>query len=91
MKKQEKIITCMIDLKPGSFVDLLQYTCRKTLADKRPRIHGRFVRKWEQGEIPKATCFRPVGEGDELLVICFSCFSNYFNHLVHLNRSSRKL
>ncbi|KAK7308970.1 hypothetical protein RJT34_05342 [Clitoria ternatea] len=33
-----------------------QYACRKTLADNRTRIRGRFARNDETSEIPKASC-----------------------------------
>ena len=35
----------------------LQYACRKTLADNRPRIRGRFARNDEPIEIPKTTTY----------------------------------
>ena len=38
------------------FSVVYQYACRKTLADNRPRIRGRFARNDEASEIPKAPC-----------------------------------
>lgn len=45
-----------------------QYACRKTLADNRPRIRGRFARNDETGEIPKATCSTSIEDDDDLWV-----------------------
>ncbi|KAK9277117.1 hypothetical protein L1049_006656 [Liquidambar formosana] len=39
-----------------NFNKTIKYACRKTLADNRPRIRGRFARNDETGEIPKAPC-----------------------------------
>ncbi|KAL0324265.1 UNVERIFIED_CONTAM: Zinc finger protein CONSTANS-LIKE 4 [Sesamum calycinum] len=40
-----------------NFNKTIKYACRKTLADNRPRIRGRFARNDEAGEIPKASMF----------------------------------
>lgn len=47
---------------------LPQYACRKTLADNRPRIRGRFARNDETGEIPKAACSTGIEDEDYLWV-----------------------
>ncbi|KAJ6388629.1 hypothetical protein OIU77_027063 [Salix suchowensis] len=39
-----------------NFTKTIKYACRKTLADNRPRIRGRFARNDETGEIPKMAC-----------------------------------
>uniref|UniRef100_A0A6N2MD97 CCT domain-containing protein n=1 Tax=Salix viminalis TaxID=40686 RepID=A0A6N2MD97_SALVM len=36
-----------------NFTKTIKYACRKTLADNRPRIRGRFARNEETSEIPK--------------------------------------
>lgn len=38
------------------FYVVYQYACRKTLADNRTRIRGRFARNDETSEIPKVPC-----------------------------------
>ena len=48
-----------------------KYACRKTLADNRPRIRGRFARNDETGEIPKAAC-SAIDEDDDELWVCFT-------------------
>ncbi|KAH9719468.1 CCT domain-containing protein [Citrus sinensis] len=44
----------------------LQYACRKTLADNRPRIRGRFARNDEAGDVPKAAYSARDEDEDEL-------------------------
>ncbi|KAK6947813.1 CCT domain [Dillenia turbinata] len=51
-----------------NFNKTIKYACRKTLADNRPRIRGRFARNDETGEIPKATCSARDEEEDELWI-----------------------
>ncbi|KAG5539634.1 hypothetical protein RHGRI_019991 [Rhododendron griersonianum] len=46
----------------------LKYACRKTLADNRPRIRGRFARNDETGEIPKAANFNRYEDEDDLWI-----------------------
>ncbi|KAJ1416124.1 CCT domain [Sesbania bispinosa] len=45
-----------------------QYACRKTLADNRTRIRGRFARNDETSEIPKAPCSTTEEYEDEFWV-----------------------
>ncbi|KAL6502344.1 hypothetical protein OROHE_024622 [Orobanche hederae] len=47
-----------------NFNKKIKYACRKTLADNRPRIRGRFARNDEAGDIHKASMFH-VYEDDE--------------------------
>ncbi|EEF51223.1 two-component response regulator-like PRR37 [Ricinus communis] len=49
-----------------NFTKTIKYACRKTLADNRPRIRGRFARNDETGEIPKAACSSRHEDEDEL-------------------------
>lgn len=46
----------------------MKYLCRKTLADNRPRIRGRFARNDEPEETPKALSFQRYDDEDELWV-----------------------
>ncbi|KAL8556771.1 hypothetical protein ACS0TY_004294 [Phlomoides rotata] len=48
-----------------NFNKTIKYACRKTLADTRPRIRGRFARNDEAGEIPKASTFQSQRYEDE--------------------------
>ncbi|XP_030474961.1 zinc finger protein CO3-like [Syzygium oleosum] len=51
-----------------NFNKTIKYACRKTLADSRPRIRGRFARNDEAGETPKVSGFArdEHDEDDEL-------------------------
>ena len=35
---------------------MMQYACRKTLADSRPRVRGRFAKNDDFGENTRTTC-----------------------------------
>lgn len=49
-----------------NFNKTIKYACRKTLADSRPRIRGRFARNDEAGEIPKSLYSTRDEEDDEI-------------------------
>ncbi|CAA2965031.1 zinc finger CONSTANS-like [Olea europaea subsp. europaea] len=49
-----------------NFNKTIKYACRKTLADNRLRVHGRFARNDEGGEIPKASMFNRHEDDDGL-------------------------
>ncbi|KAF3448594.1 hypothetical protein FNV43_RR09307 [Rhamnella rubrinervis] len=51
-----------------NFNKTIKYACRKTLADNRPRVRGRFARNDETGEIPKAACSTRDEDEDELWI-----------------------
>lgn len=48
-----------------NFNKTIKYACRKTLADNRPRIRGRFARNDETGEIRKPTYFQRYEDDDD--------------------------
>ncbi|XP_065858956.1 zinc finger protein CONSTANS-LIKE 2 [Euphorbia lathyris] len=50
-----------------NFTKTIKYACRKTLADNRPRIRGRFARNDESGEITKAACSSTRHEDEDEL------------------------
>lgn len=49
-----------------NFNKTIKYACRKTLADTRPRIRGRFARNDDAGEMPKASMFQRYEDDDDL-------------------------
>ncbi|KAI3453740.1 hypothetical protein Pfo_010403 [Paulownia fortunei] len=51
-----------------NFNKTIKYACRKTLADNRPRIRGRFARNDEPGEILKASMFHRCEDEDDLWI-----------------------
>ncbi|XP_076933912.1 uncharacterized protein LOC143599981 [Bidens hawaiensis] len=74
-ERKEKISKYRAKRTQRNFNKTIKYACRKTLADNRPRIRGRFARNDEPGELPKSTNFHQYGVEDELWVILYIFFS----------------
>ncbi|XP_021820865.1 putative zinc finger protein CONSTANS-LIKE 11 [Prunus avium] len=55
-ERKEKISKYRAKRSQRNFNKTIKYACRKTLADNRPRIRGRFARNDETGEVLKAAC-----------------------------------
>ncbi|KAK7318201.1 hypothetical protein RJT34_02900 [Clitoria ternatea] len=55
-ERKERISKYRAKRTQRNFNKTIKYACRKTLADNRPRIRGRFARNDEPSEIPKAPC-----------------------------------
>ncbi|OWM85301.1 hypothetical protein CDL15_Pgr028088 [Punica granatum] len=55
-ERKERILKYRAKRTQRNFTKTIKYACRKTLADTRPRIRGRFARNDEIGELPKAPC-----------------------------------
>ncbi|WVZ09963.1 hypothetical protein V8G54_014493 [Vigna mungo] len=53
-ERKEKISKYRAKRSQRKFNKIIKYACRKTLADNRTRIRGRFARNDEMSEIPKA-------------------------------------
>lgn len=51
-----------------NFNKTIKYACRKTLADNRPRIRGRFARNDEAVEIPKTAMLNRYEDDDDLWI-----------------------
>ncbi|KAL5749930.1 hypothetical protein ACOSP7_024533 [Xanthoceras sorbifolium] len=65
-ERKERISKYRAKRNQRNFNKTIKYACRKTLADNRPRIRGRFARNDESGEIPKAACSARDEDEDEL-------------------------
>ncbi|XVE57923.1 hypothetical protein DITRI_Ditri04bG0128600 [Diplodiscus trichospermus] len=65
-ERQEKISKYRAKRSQRNFNKTIKYACRKTLADSRPRIRGRFARNDEAVEIPKAACSTRDEDEDDL-------------------------
>ncbi|KAJ0716504.1 putative transcription factor C2C2-CO-like family [Helianthus annuus] len=65
-ERKEKILRYKAKRTQRNFNKTIKYACRKTLADNRPRIRGRFARNDEPGETPKTFTFRRYENEDEL-------------------------
>ncbi|KAJ4956830.1 hypothetical protein NE237_013613 [Protea cynaroides] len=48
-----------------NFNKTIKYACRKTLADSRPRVRGRFARNEDPGEIPKLSGLNREDEDED--------------------------
>ncbi|MBA0559431.1 hypothetical protein Golob_016395, partial [Gossypium lobatum] len=55
-ERQERISKYRAKRNQRNFNKRIKYACRKTIADNRPRIRGRFARNDETVEIQKAPC-----------------------------------
>ncbi|KAJ6962377.1 hypothetical protein NC652_001135 [Populus alba x Populus x berolinensis] len=55
-ERKERISKYRAKRNQRNFSKIIKYACRKTLADNRPRIRGRFARNEETGETPKVAC-----------------------------------
>ncbi|XP_058772955.1 zinc finger protein CONSTANS-LIKE 5-like [Vicia villosa] len=55
-ERKQKISKYRAKRKQRKFNKIIKYECRKTLADSRTRIRGRFARNDETSEIPKTPC-----------------------------------
>lgn len=49
----------------------MQYACRKTLADSRPRVRGRFAKNDDFGETNRTASSNPEEEDEE--EVTFKC------------------
>ncbi|KAK9079634.1 hypothetical protein SSX86_001307 [Deinandra increscens subsp. villosa] len=65
-ERKEKILRYRAKRTQRNFNKTIKYACRKTLADNRPRIRGRFARNDEPAELPKSTSFNQYRVEDEL-------------------------
>ncbi|KAL4592548.1 hypothetical protein LXL04_005548 [Taraxacum kok-saghyz] len=64
-ERKEKIMRYRAKRTQRNFNKTIKYACRKTLADNRPRIRGRFARNDEPGETQRTTIFHGYGDEDE--------------------------
>ncbi|KAK8596424.1 hypothetical protein V6N12_064913 [Hibiscus sabdariffa] len=70
-EKKERIQRYRTKRKLRNFNKKIKYACRKTLADSRPRIRGRFVRNKETENNPQVEWSQEDGEEDEMNWIGF--------------------
>ncbi|CAK9141923.1 unnamed protein product [Ilex paraguariensis] len=64
-ERKEKIHRYRAKRNQRNFNKTIKYVCRKTLADNRPRIRGRFARNDEAAEIPKVANFDRYQDEDD--------------------------
>ncbi|XP_048445865.1 uncharacterized protein LOC103963892 [Pyrus x bretschneideri] len=82
-ERKERISKYRAKRSQRNFNKTIKYACRKTLADNRPRIRGRFARNDETEEILKAACsFNREEDEDELWVEGFNVEEEEMNATV---------
>ncbi|XP_043720819.1 zinc finger protein HD1-like [Telopea speciosissima] len=64
-ERKEKILRYMKKRNERNFSKKIKYACRKTLADSRPRVRGRFAKNDEFGEAARPNCGNHEDEDDE--------------------------
>ncbi|KAJ4969398.1 hypothetical protein NE237_016099 [Protea cynaroides] len=64
-ERKEKIHRYMKKRNERNFSKKIKYACRKTLADSRPRVRGRFAKNDEFGEPTRPSCNNHEDEDDE--------------------------
>ncbi|KAK8601532.1 hypothetical protein V6N13_058773 [Hibiscus sabdariffa] len=70
-EKKERIQRYRTKRNHRNFNKKIKYACRKTLADSRPRIRGRFIRNTETETNPQVAWSHMDGEEDEMNWISF--------------------
>ncbi|XWS13911.1 hypothetical protein CRYUN_Cryun36dG0079400 [Craigia yunnanensis] len=64
-QRKEKIHRYMKKRNERNFSKKIKYACRKTLADSRPRVRGRFAKNDDFGETPRQACSNHEEEDDD--------------------------
>ncbi|KAE8688405.1 Detected protein of confused Function [Hibiscus syriacus] len=68
-QRKEKIHRYMKKRNERNFSKKIKYACRKTLADSRPRVRGRFAKNDEFGETRRQACSNHEEEYDDEVVV----------------------
>ncbi|GLT76615.1 hypothetical protein SLA2020_482670 [Shorea laevis] len=68
-QRREKIHRYMKKRNERNFSKKIKYACRKTLADSRPRVRGRFAKNDDFGETTRPACSNHEEEDDEEVVV----------------------
>ncbi|KAJ4957152.1 hypothetical protein NE237_013935 [Protea cynaroides] len=68
-ERKEKIHRYMKKRNERNFSKKIKYACRKTLADSRPRVRGRFAKNDEFGEAARPSCSNHEDEDDEEVAV----------------------
>nr|DAD20042.1 TPA_asm: hypothetical protein HUJ06_021505 [Nelumbo nucifera] len=68
-ERKEKIHRYMKKRNERNFSKKIKYACRKTLADSRPRVRGRFAKNDELGEAVRPNCSNHEVEDEEEITV----------------------
>ncbi|XP_037491262.1 two-component response regulator-like APRR7 isoform X2 [Jatropha curcas] len=68
-QRKEKIHRYMKKRSERNFSKKIKYACRKTLADSRPRVRGRFAKNDDFGETTRAACSNHEEDDEDEMVV----------------------
>ncbi|BFG14211.1 hypothetical protein CerSpe_004850 [Prunus speciosa] len=68
-ERKEKIHRYMKKRNERNFTKKIKYACRKTLADSRPRVRGRFAKNDDFGETHRPACSNHEDDEDDEVVV----------------------
>lgn len=68
-QRKEKIHRYMKKRNERNFSKKIKYACRKTLADSRPRVRGRFAKNDDFGETTRAACSNHEEDDEDEIVV----------------------
>lgn len=68
-QRKEKILRYMKKRNERNFSKKIKYACRKTLADSRPRVRGRFAKNDDFGETHRPACSNHEEDDDDEPVV----------------------
>ncbi|KAL5851708.1 hypothetical protein ACOSQ3_006826 [Xanthoceras sorbifolium] len=68
-QRKEKIHRYMKKRNERNFSKKIKYACRKTLADSRPRVRGRFAKNDDFGETLRTTCSNHEEDDDDEVIV----------------------
>ncbi|XP_044485181.1 zinc finger protein HD1-like isoform X2 [Mangifera indica] len=68
-QRKEKIHRYMKKRNERNFTKKIKYACRKTLADSRPRVRGRFAKNDDFGETHRTPCSNHEEDDEDELVV----------------------
>ncbi|KAF2314055.1 hypothetical protein GH714_021788 [Hevea brasiliensis] len=68
-QRKEKIHRYMKKRNERNFSKKIKYACRKTLADSRPRVRGRFAKNDDFGETNRAACSNHEEDDEDEIVV----------------------
>ncbi|CAL1384328.1 unnamed protein product [Linum trigynum] len=88
-QRKEKIHRYMKKRNERNFSKKIKYACRKTLADSRPRVRGRFAKNDDFGETNRAACSNHEEEEDDEQVVAVKeeeeMVDSMFAHINEMN------
>ncbi|EEF34032.1 serine-rich adhesin for platelets isoform X2 [Ricinus communis] len=68
-QRKEKIHRYMKKRNERNFSKKIKYACRKTLADSRPRVRGRFAKNDDFGENNRAVCSNQEDDDEDEIIV----------------------